>query len=92
MSGYTPRHPSGVRLRFKHERFLELAAAKGWTTQTQQAEGTGISQPTICRILNAPEEWTPSPEAIAGMLAAFEVAFEELFEVIPVGRRLRRAS
>jgi transcriptional regulator with XRE-family HTH domain len=90
VSGYTS---NGAKLRFKHERFIELAEAKGWVTQTQQAEGTGLAQPTINRILKKPEDWTPRYESIAALLSAFDVPFEELFEfVTDCPARCRRAS
>jgi len=91
VSGYKAPHPSGVRLRFRIGRYGVLAAARGWTTQAEHARGTGLSQQTVSRMLKD-EDWKPSPEAIAALLAAFDVDFGELFEVVPVRKALRRAS
>lgn len=76
----TKRVPrQGVRL--KRDRYDELAKSKGWISGADHARGTGLSQPTVSRILNE-EDWYPSPLAIAAMLAAFNVDFADLFEVI----------
>lgn len=74
--------PGGPRqvLRLRRDRYDALAKSKGWVTGTDHARGTGLSQPTVSRILND-QDWKPSPLAIAALLATFKVDFSELFEV-----------
>jgi Predicted transcriptional regulators len=92
VSGYKASRPSGVKLRFKLDRYWELAGARRWTTQPEHARGTGLSQQTVSRMLSDKKDWKPSPEAIAALLAAFDVDFDELFEVVRADTPARRAS
>lgn len=74
------RSPRQV-LRLKRDRYDALAKSKGWVSGADHARGTGLSQPTVSRILNDGEGWKPSPLAIARLLAAFDVDLFDLFEV-----------
>ena len=76
--------PSGGRqtLRFRWDRYVALAEGKGWATGADHARGTGLSEPTVSRILKAKDGWKPSPLAIAALLDTFGVEFAELFEVV----------
>ena len=90
VSGYRDPHPSGVRLRFKLDRYRELAKGKGWTTQAEHAAGSGLSQQTVSRMFQT--DWKPSPDAIAALLASLKVDFSDLFEVVSDQAPARRAS
>lgn len=75
----TKRSPRQA-VRLKRDRYDALAESKGWESGADHARGTGLSEPTVHRILKD-KGWKPSPLAIAALLAAFDVDFSELFEV-----------
>jgi transcriptional regulator with XRE-family HTH domain len=76
------KRASRQAVRLKRNRYDALAKSKGWVSGTDHARGTGLSQPTVSRILNDDKDWYPSPLAIAALLTAFDVDFSELFEVV----------
>lgn len=92
MSGYKP--PSGrVTLRFRRDYYRRLARSRGWNTQLEQAEGLGLSQPTVGKILSGKQQ--PGLDAIAHILRAFpDHDFTDFFEIVPVAadESMRRAS
>lgn len=72
-------HPLTVDL--NRTRYRELVAARGWTTQVEQAAALGISQPTITRIVESGGR--PGPRVIAALLAAFpKENFRTLFNIV----------
>jgi hypothetical protein len=83
MHGYK-RSPSGQTLTvdLNRDRYRELVAARGWSTQVEQAAALGISQPTITRIVESAGR--PGPRVIAALLATFpEEHFRSLFDIVP---------
>lgn len=85
MTGYRPPTSGRVTLRFNIERYRRLATEQGWKTQDEQANGLGISQATVGKILSRKQ--IPGPEAIAALLRAFpDQDFRDLFDVVPLER------
>ena len=60
----------------------ELAAAHGWSTDKEIAQGVGTSAANLCRLLNPDHPQTPGTTFIATILRRFpDKAFEDFFEV-----------
>lgn len=82
MAGY--KRSQGDRpptLDLNRKRFRELVAARGWTTQLEQAAALGIAQNTLSRIVES--EGRPGTRVIAALLIAFpDEPFDDLFEIV----------
>lgn len=88
MNGCKQQVAEPLTLDLKRSRYRELVTAEGWDTQDQQAEGLGLGQATISRVVNRGTR--PGPSVIAALLATFpDEPFEDLFEIVPdtSGRR-----
>ena len=71
--------PAEIRLR-KSE-FKKFCLARGWTSETAQAEGIGVAISSLNRILA--DKQRPGTSFIAAVLTAFPaLEFEYLFEVV----------
>lgn len=79
---------AGPRLRFKVERFNELAAQRGLRTDTEKAKFLDVVQSNFSRITRGLTR--PSEQFVAACMKAFAddptVSFDDLFEIdVPVG-------
>jgi predicted DNA-binding transcriptional regulator AlpA len=84
MNGYATKRRSKKRswtVDLNRDRYRELVAEKGWTTQPEQAKGLGLSQATISRIVEC--DGYPSNKVIAAMRLAFpDEDFDSLFVIV----------
>lgn len=85
VTGYSPAAVGRVTLRLNVANYRRLAAQRGWTTQAEQAEGLGLAQTTIGKILN--HKAAPGPEALAAFMKEFpDEDPRDLFDVVPLER------
>lgn len=85
MTGYMPDEAERVTLRLNVKRYRQLAAARGWKSQQEQADGLGLGQTSVGRILS--HRQAPGPEAIAAFWRAFpDEDPRDLFDVVPLER------
>lgn len=58
------------------QRYLLEAAKRGWDTNAKAAEGLGISEPTLSRLLSGKE---PGAQTIDRLLTEFDIPYRALF-------------
>lgn len=95
MRGTTDIGPPTIYLRI--ERLQVEARARGWSTARDLAEGIGVTEASISRLLDADPEkrQMPGPAFIAAVLCAFpypQYQFRDFFQVAPAEVSMRRAS
>lgn len=88
VSGYkTDPAETTLTLELNKRRYRQLVESKGWDTQVKQANGLGLGQATVSRLVES--DARPGPNAIAALRNAFpDEPFERLFNIVEV----RRAS
>lgn len=82
MVGYKESSDSArLTVDLNRTRYRELVAARGWTRQIEQADGLGIAQNTISRVVEGGQK--PGPRFIAACLTAFPgEGFDGLFHIV----------
>lgn len=84
-----PQAPPEIRL--KISALMDIADARGWTTDREIAHGFGTSAPNLSRLLRPHDPQAPGTLFIATVLHRFpDKTFDDFFEVVGPERARNR--